>query len=162
MVGEIEVPLAVEDKVVRALEAFALALAVEGAHFAAVRTDALDLAADVVVRLLTRIEPLLARYRMDALGPFEAAVLGDVDCAVRADGRSVRAAASGREHGLHAGRGVDADERAALDVGDKDVAAGQLQRALGEAKAVGHFAIVHKTPPASEANGKDLGGRVLR
>src|SRR3546814_3210508 len=87
VIGEPEAAVAIEDDVVRALERFALEPVVERDHRAGGEVDALDRAAGRLVGGMAREE------QRAGLDPLETAVVAHIGGAVRADRKTVRAAA---------------------------------------------------------------------
>src|SRR5262249_60396886 len=108
-VGEPEAAGGVEDEVVRALERMLAALRVERLDLAGAHVDALDAAAAVTRGLFTR------QHQPADVVPLEAAVVGDVDGAVRPDRRAVRPAAALGDDLLAAVR-MDTRQRAGPDL----------------------------------------------
>src|SRR5438128_2699581 len=91
-IGKVKPALAVEDQVVRRRQLVAAALAVENARLAAARIDALDGAALVILGRPGREKP--------ALRILVAAIVADIESAVRASRDPVRPAAGRRDRAL--------------------------------------------------------------
>ena len=101
------------------------------------QVHALDAPARIVARLRDR-----PKAAVDLSGVFEAAVVADVDRAIRSDGRTVGPAAQLRHH-VDAPVGRDATERAARDLHQQHRAVVHGDRAFGELQAAGDVANLH-------------------
>src|SRR5438046_1337775 len=126
--GEPEAAGRIEADVVRPAGRPAVARGVDVLDAPGGQVDPLDAPADVVLRLIPgHGEPA-------EVVPLEAAVVADVDPAVRADGGAVRSTARARDD-AHAPIGTDPRERAALDLDQNDAPVRHRERSLGELEA---------------------------
>ena len=128
-VGEVEAAMRIEDDVVGALERKAGARGVQRLDCAGRQIDALDAAARIVVGLPGGDQTYLRQFM-----PVEAAVVANVDFAVRSDRRAVGSAGVLRNRRLGT-VGRDARQPRRLDLHDQHRAVGQGHRPLRKAQA---------------------------
>ncbi len=137
VVGEPEATSPVEDDIVGAVEPLAVAGVVDGLDLAAGDIHALNITAGVAGRSRPR------NGQAFLLDPGErAAVVGDVDGAVGADGRPIGTAA-GFGHRCLVSVGCNPGQHAALDLGQDDRAVVHGDGAFGKAQALGDQFNVH-------------------
>src|SRR6516165_893740 len=132
-IGEIKAALAVEDDVVRRREFMPVALAVEGAHLAGTRVDALDIAVSVILGRSRRQKP--------AFGIFVSAIVADIERAVGSPREPVRSATRRPDRRVAAVR-RDTGDCTAGDLAQDDRAVGHRNWPLGEPQPARHYAYV--------------------
>ena len=136
-IGEIESAVAIKHDVVRPLELDVAAAIVEHAELAGLGVDALDAAAAIAFGRADRTQQ--ARL----LAPFEAAVVADIERAVRPDREAVGAAPDISDD-AHRPVRRDAGDGSARDFDQRDGAVFQSDRTFGKAQSGRqNFHVVH-------------------
>ena len=125
VVSEIKSALGIEDEIIEAAQRVAVAGRIDLLELAGVEINALDAAAAVILGLGHGIEQAIAAF------PGEAAGVADIEMAIGAKGRAIRAAA-GLGNEMPFAIGCDAGDGARREFDDDERAIGQPDRAPRE------------------------------